>query len=150
MRGRLGALGVVVAAVVVALTSGCSFALVRGPEHPRPPSGEVKCTDSPAAPIGDALLSVIPGVPAGILFVIAASGADCGGASRGGGGGDGLSCSGTFAMMGAALLSIAATLVASSVYGFVQVARCNAAKEAARARARPAWLPAPVVEPRPP
>ena len=134
-------------AVVVGVTSGCSVIFVRGPAARRLPGGEVKCTDSPAVPIGDAFLATIPAVPAGVLLAAAARGQRCGSSSQGEGSGS--ACA--YAAMGAGILTLAAALVASSIYGFVQVGRCNAARDAARASAqRQAWLPPPVAGPGPP
>ncbi|MBI5477958.1 MAG: hypothetical protein HY906_03835 [Deltaproteobacteria bacterium] len=141
------AVGLLLVALLAAPEAGCSFLSVRGPpstlpEGGGPPSGEVRCTDHYGAPIGDAFVGTVVAAISALPIAFLTHG--CGGSAEPGGGGGGCDM-GAALGVGIAAVALAVTLAASSVYGFVQVGRCNAARraaEGARAR-RQAWLPAP-------
>jgi hypothetical protein len=126
--------------------AGCSFISVRGPAG-TPRSREVKCTDHYGAPVGDAFVGTLATTAAAVSLRYFGG---IGQSSPAGGGSDGSSGT-TWAGVTFSILAVAVALVASSAYGFVQVGRCNAAKDAAeRMRARQAWLPPPLPGPGPP
>jgi hypothetical protein len=106
---------------VVIATSGCWFALVRGPSEYEPPTQKPDCMEVPSIPIIDALASVIF-VAAGISAL--ASGGYDGGQSVDIG-----------INVGFPLLVVGAVEGVSSVYGFVKVMRCRDAVRDYQARA---------------
>jgi hypothetical protein len=140
MRGTLRhwsgrATALILVGLLASATAGCSFLSVRGPPSAPPPSGEVKCTGHYGAPIGDALVGTLATAAAAVSLRY------FGGHPSPAADGSGGSSDTTWAGITFSILAVAGVLVASSAFGFVQVARCSVAKDAARARPRQAWLP---------
>ena len=147
MLGRVGALVVVLAAVVVAVTSGCSAIFVEKVPAKVPVGQRIRCTRSPGTPILDS-----------VIAAAATAGAVGAGLKLHNPCGPDQHCFGSqlAALYGVVAASALAPLFAgSAVLGYVHTARCRAlgvrgvVPEQLSAQ-RHAWLPPPVAGPEPP
>jgi hypothetical protein len=141
MAGQLGALVVVVAAMAVATTSGCSVVWIEHVPKKPLPGERIRCTLDRSAPILDSLLTATASAAAiGSGVALRKENAhcsrpesDCGAPNP------------AIVLYGAGIVAaavFAAAFAASATYGFVHTTRCSALRVRGVAPERSALLPA--------